>query len=314
MKKSTQTTILQALVFIITVFGTSCKKTDREPVQETRKTSTAPSESKALAAKPKKVLFIGIDGCIWRAITATNAPTLKTLMNQSYSNTTIMAQTPTWSSNGWAALFTGVGVAKHKATSNSFSGSDFVNYPSFFRQIKTNLPALRTVSVVNWAPIHDYIIASQDVTVKATLTTDAAIETRIIQEVTTNNSDVTFCYFHDVDKAGHASTFRTSSAQYMQAVKTTDGRVGRVLAAVKGRSAYANEDWLIVVSTDHGGDASHGGSSDLERNTFVILNNSTIAPRSAGGSQLPYTVPPTILNFLKIPRPSYYDGQPLVTF
>lgn len=48
--------------------------------------------------------------------------------------------------------------------------------------------------------------------------------------------------------------------------------------AVKSRTTYANEDWLIIVATDYGGDASHGGASYKERNAFIILNNSAISP------------------------------------
>ncbi|WP_082018717.1 alkaline phosphatase family protein [Pedobacter kyungheensis] len=261
-----------------------CKKAATESIEDNSNQATARS---VLAGKPKKVLFIGIDGCVWKAITAANAPNLKTLMDQSYTSTNALAEVPTWSSNGWSALFTGVGVAKHKASDNSFSGADFVNYPSFFRQIKTSLPALRTASIVTWSSINNYIVATPDVTVKQNSASDNATEVRIIQEITSSNTDVAFCHFDDVDHAGHASNYRTTTQMYMDSVKAVDARVGRILNAVKARPTYNNEDWLIVVATDHGGDSSHGGSSYLERNAFIILNNSAITP------QLVNTLPTT---------------------
>lgn len=276
--------ITSFLLVATAILALACKRAESEfAVSAKDKLST----TKNLLVKPKKVLFIGIDGCVWKAITATNAPNLKTLMDQSYTSANALAQVPTWSANGWSALFTGVGVAKHKASDNSFSGSDFVNYPSFFREIKTSLPSLRTVSVVTWSSINDYIIANQDISLKVNNTSDNATEQRIIAELTTNNADVSFCHFDDVDHAGHASNYRTTTQMYMDSVKAVDARVGRILAAVKGRPTYNNEDWLIVVATDHGGDLSHGGSSYLEQNAFIILNNSAITP------QLVNTLPTT---------------------
>jgi len=265
----------------------SCKKVATTADEEKLTLNEKASARNVLAAKPKKVLFIGIDGCVWKALTATNAPNLKTLMDQSYTSTNALAQVPTWSSNGWSALFTGVGVAKHKASENSFTGSDFVNYPSFFRQIKTSLPALRTASIVTWSSINSFIVATPDVTVKQNSASDNATEVRIIQEITSSNTDVAFCHFDDVDHAGHASNYRTTTQMYIDSVKAVDARVGRILTALKARPTYNNEDWLIVVATDHGGDLSHGGSSYLEQNAFIILNNSAISP------QLVNTLPTT---------------------
>jgi len=279
--------LLSSLIFLLVLSTVSCKKAGESALKEKQISDEQSLTNNALAAKPKKVLFIGIDGCVWKAITATNAPNLKTLMDQSYTSTNALAEIPTWSSNGWSALFTGVGVAKHKASDNSFSGSDFVNYPSFFRQVKTSLPALRTASVVTWSSINTYIVATPDVTVKVNSANDNQTETRIIQEITSSNTDVAFCHFDNVDHAGHASNYRTTTPMYMDSVKAVDARVGRILTALKARPTYNNEDWLVVVATDHGGDLSHGGSSYLEQNAFIILNNSAIAP------QLVNTLPTT---------------------
>ncbi|WP_316788275.1 alkaline phosphatase family protein [Pedobacter frigoris] len=258
------------------LFALACRKNGNAIASETL--SLKPINT-TQSAKPRKVLFIGIDGCVWKAITPGNAPNLSTLMNTSWTSTNALAETPTWSSNGWSGLFTGVSVTKHKASDNSFSGSDFVNYPSFFRIIKTSLPTMRTASVVTWASINNFIVATNDVTVKVNSASDDATEKRIIQEITTNNTDVAFCHFDNVDHAGHASNYRITTQMYMDSVKSVDARVGRILNALKARPTYSDENWLVVVSTDHGGDSSHGGSSYPEQNAFIILNNTAITPQ-----------------------------------
>ena len=276
----------------------SCKTSLTEVVEDTKSAT-----SDQTATKTKKVLFIGIDGCVWKGITTTNAPNLRKLMDESWTSTNALAEIPTWSSNGWSALLTGVGVAKHKAADNSFSNADFTNYPSFFRVIKTENPTLRTTSIATWSSINDIILSSQDLNVKYTGSSDDDTEQKIITALTTDNSDVSFCHFDDVDHAGHASNYRTTTQLYMDAIKATDLRVGRILNAVRSRANYSNEDWLIVVSTDHGGDLSHGGNSYLERNTFIILNNTAITPvlinelPTAQVETRPYAI--TTVNFKK---------------
>lgn len=135
-----------------------------------KEASKAELEHTVVKKKVKKVLFIGIDGLVWKALTPVNAPALSALMTESWVSTNALAELPTWSANGWSALFTGVSVAKHKAKTNSFQNADFVNYPSFFRYIKHKFPNARTVSAVSWLPIHDKIIADSDVTVKISST------------------------------------------------------------------------------------------------------------------------------------------------
>ncbi|WP_231465458.1 alkaline phosphatase family protein [Pedobacter sp. Leaf132] len=270
------------LAFAFTlILSQSCKKSDEANDQTIRNMDdkNVAVLNPTASSKVKKVLFIGIDGLVWRTISAASAPNLKTLMDQSLTYTNALAEVPTWSSNGWSALFTGVGVSKHKASDNSFSGADFVNYPSFFRSVKTALPNARTVSIATWASINNNIISPQDLSVRKNSANDNVTQVSIIEELTKNNPDVSFCHFDNVDHAGHASNYVPTTPMYLDSVKAVDVRVGKILQAVKSRTNYNNEDWLIVVATDHGGDQSHGGASYKERNAFIIVNNASVLPK-----------------------------------
>jgi hypothetical protein len=54
--------------------------------------------------------------------------------------------------------------------------------------------------------------------------------------------------------------------------------VGRLVAAVRNRPTYDREDWLILVSTDHGhrDEGGHGGDSPEERTVFFLASGPSV--------------------------------------
>jgi len=62
--------------------------------------------------------------------------------------------------------------------------------------------------------------------------------------------------------------------------KLMDVQVGRVWDAIRKREAETGEDWLIVVTTDHGRDTEtgkgHGGQTDRERATWIVTNSTNL--------------------------------------
>ncbi|MCY1383773.1 hypothetical protein D9M69_719310 [compost metagenome] len=90
-----------------------------------------------------------------------------------------------------------------------------------------------------------------------------------------------------------------------------------MLTALTSRPNYANEEWLIVVTSDHGGiGSSHGGQTAAERDTLLILNNNHQNPLKTsycvgnlGGTALTQVdgTTPHILDFLGLPNTT--EGQ-----
>ena len=67
------------------------------------------------------------------------------------------------------------------------------------------------------------------------------------------------------------------SPNYLKAVEKADGQVGQMIQAVKDRSGYEKEDWLIIITTDHGGsDFGHGKDIPEHRNIFFILTGEKV--------------------------------------
>lgn len=123
--------------------------------------------------------------------------------------------------------------------------------------------------------------------------------------------DAVFVALDEVDGAGHAGG--SSSVGYRQAIETADSQVGQLLAAIANRPNFAEEQWQIVVTSDHGHrpTGGHGGQSDLERTIPLI-----VASQDANQgllSTFPQTsshadAAPTILDHFGVAIPEHYWG------
>ena len=86
-------------------------------------------------------------------------------------------------------------------------------------------------------------------------------------------SDFIFVIFEPTDSVGHNKGFSTNNPKYREAVDKADAYGYRTLEAIKARKTYETEDWLIIITSDHGGkNLGHGGPSIQERMTFVVMN------------------------------------------
>jgi predicted AlkP superfamily pyrophosphatase or phosphodiesterase len=82
--------------------------------------------------------------------------------------------------------------------------------------------------------------------------------------------DAAFVYLGNPDEASHEAG--SIGAEYRAAIALADRHVGLLMAALRGRPAFSRENWLILVSTDHGrrADGGHGGESPEERTIFYL--------------------------------------------
>lgn len=226
----------------------------------------------SLLCQTHKVLLIGIDGCRWDAVVAANAPAIDNLLNNAIYSDNGLTEYKTWSGTGWSGMLTGVWHTKHGVVDNSFSGSNYTQYPDFISRAESYNPNLSTISVVHCAPINTNIIQAIDQ--EYSVATDSEVKNTAVNILTKNNPDVLFVAFDDVDHAGHSYGFSPTTTQYIQTIETTDGYISEILTALYNRTNYANEDWLIVLTTDHGGIPSgHGGGTLEERTIFNIYQN-----------------------------------------
>ncbi|MET3539149.1 alkaline phosphatase family protein [Chryseobacterium limigenitum] len=249
-----------------------------------------------MSAQTKKVLFIGIDGCRPDVIMSSNTPNIQGLLPTAVYSLDAITLAPTISGNGWSSMLTGVGLDKHNVPDNNFTNPNYANYRDFLTRIESYNSNLRTISLAHWAPINNNIINSADV--KTNFSTDLAVKNAAVNALQNDNPDVLFVDFDDVDGAGHSYGFSSAVPQYVNSIQLTDTYIGEILTAMKNRSTYNNENWLVVVTTDHGGEgASHGGGNLTERDIFSIYSNPSFAPQQISKTQSQNTPTYNRLNF-----------------
>ncbi len=198
----------------------------------------------------------------------------------------------TVSGPGWSSLLTGVWVDKHNVRDNKFLGGRFQTFPHFMRRVKEAQPTAWCASFADWQPIHRFIADSSRIDGKdfldlrftreshaaAYVTDDKAIRDEAAKTLRTQNPDAMFVYFGQVDEFGHAAAdergaFSPDNEWYIKAISRVDSHIGAVVAAMRARPKFAEEDWLVLATTDHGGvGTNHGGDTDEERKIWLIAH------------------------------------------
>jgi hypothetical protein len=96
------------------------------------------------------------------------------------------------------------------------------------------------------------LTAVPETDVRLSFGSDAAVTDETCRQLTNSNPDVMWMLLLDVDSAGHSFGWGPTVTNYVRAIEAADGRVGQIIGALTDRTTYAQEDWLVIVQTDHG--------------------------------------------------------------
>lgn len=233
-------------------------------------------ESSAQEGKINKVLIIGIDGCRPDALLVANTPNMDRLWKEgAYA---FNARTDEISSSGpaWSAMLTGVWHQKHQVMNNEYEEPDLEHYPHFFHRIRQEKPELKTYSVTNWGPIHK-ILQEGDATYKSSMLNDARVSKKVASLLKKKDVDVMFVQLDEVDGAGHRNDYSINSPLYLEAIEKIDKEVGTMVSALEKRPGIVEENWLIILSADHGGsNFGHGKNIPEHTTVFYIASGKSV--------------------------------------
>lgn len=75
------------------------------------------------------------------------------------------------------------------------------------------------------------------------------------------------------DSAGHRYTFGNHRPEYVQAFHNAERAGLDMIEAIRSRPTYEQEDWLIMITSDHGGYShNHGRQFQVARQVFLAVN------------------------------------------
>ena len=225
----------------------------------------------------KKVLIIGIDGVRSDALQFANTPNIDGLIANGFYCPDALSNDITVSGPAWSSILTGVWSDKHLVTGNGFSQDDFDNYPTIFGLLENQDPSINTASICHWSPINNNIIQGA-ADFMLNVSSDEALSAATVSYLSNSDPDCMFIHFDEVDGAGHGNGFSIDVPQYIAAIENVDLLIGPILTALENRPNYANEDWLILLTPDHGGiGTSHGGTTIDEQRVFFIASGDNVS-------------------------------------
>jgi arylsulfatase A-like enzyme len=140
---------------------------------------------------------------------------------------------------------------------------------------------------------------------------DPEVAEEAVRLIDRGGADLLFVHLDGVDHAGHTFGFSPYVPFYMWAVEKVDGLVGRLTAAVRARQG---EEWLIVVTSDHGGHFRHHGENiPSDRTVILIANGPGCVRERPRGFRGVVDVAPTVFAYMGLPvDPAWnWDGRPL---
>jgi len=285
--------------------------------------------------KIKKTVFIIVDGIPADVIEKLPVTNLQAIAKAGgYSRSYVggvkgsYSQTPTISAVGYNSVLTGTWVNKHNVWDNDIADPNY-HYPTIFRVFKEQYPGKKTGIFSSWLDnrtklVGDRFPATGDIAVDYTYDglendtvnyphdeqrefmsrIDESVAKKAAEVIQTNAPDLSWVYLEYTDDMGH---MHGDSPEFYTAVELADIRVGYIWQAIRYRQQHFNEDWLIIVTTDHGRDAAtgkgHGGQSDRERESWIFTNAKNLNPEFQAPQLSATDIMPGIARFMQISIP-----------
>ncbi len=220
----------------------------------------------------KKVLVIAIEGARGQVVKDADMPQLKGLLQHSIYSWDAVCDTTSGDAASWSALFTGVTNIKNEIQGTHYLGHQLAAFPSFPQRLAANT-ALDITAVSSSPSLNDTLLKKGNAnTWVNTGGKDEAARDSAVNRLKLQNPDLLVVAFNSVQQAGKAEGFNAAAPGYAAALKTVDGYIGDVLNAMRNRPTFANEDWLVIITSNHGGleTGEYGGNSFKERNIFLL--------------------------------------------
>jgi hypothetical protein len=183
------------------------------------------------------------------------------------------------------SIATGYSPARHGATANGQTANvDYTTYPTWLKRVIDAKSGATAAFAYSWGEDAGLGPAAGVTFLGGT---DAQNATDLAALLASSSApDATMFFINEPDAGGHAGNYYPYTTGYGNSLALSDGYLGQCLTAIASRATFADEDWLILVTSDHGGYLkTHGesGSGTHGRTVpIVIAGTSVTAGRIQG--------------------------------
>jgi len=276
----------------------------------------------AARPKPKHIVFIGVDGWSVAEFSPALMPftaSLKDAGAWTFDKRTVI---PTSSGINWESLFTATPPEYHGYTKWNSTSPDYKqvtaqgrsDIPTIFRLLREKEPKAEIAAFYEWKHI------------KALVDSTAVNDLRFFEEsIEGDNAEVeaacaylkakkprlALFYFGTLDHMGH--TYGWKSDEYRSYLTQIDKCIHGIFQGIK--AAGLENDTLVVLTTDHGGNKkSHGGQwvDDVMRTPLFFVGKGARVGYELQGPSIEMDVPATIAWLLGIKPLDNWTGKALV--
>ncbi|WP_132222302.1 alkaline phosphatase family protein [Albibacterium bauzanense] len=306
------------------------------------------AQANANASKEKKVLFMIVDGIPADDLERVYTPNIDQVSKDGgYTRAYLggerggYSETPTISAVGYNSLLTGTWANKHNVWGNDITAPNY-NYWTIFRFLEEQYPEKKTAIFSTWLDNRTKLVGAdlkETGSLKIDFTYDGfeldtvrfphdnksdyilKIDEEVVNKaadyVKENAPDLSWVYLQYTDDMGH---IHGDSPEMDRGIQLVDRQVGEIYNAIRYRELVMNEEWLLIITTDHGRDIitgkGHGGQSDREKTTWISTNSKHLNSHFYANTPAVVDILPSIANFMNIEIPANQekelDGVPFI--
>ena len=257
-----------------------------------------------------KAVFVIVDGIPADVVERVPTPTIDAIAAVGgYGRATVggpigePGETPTISAPGYMSLITGTWANKHNVYKNYGISPDY-RYWNLFRLVRSEKPELQLAIFSTWTDNRKILLGEGlaeggnwrfDMAVDGLekdevrfprrpfdaqiADIDNAVSREAARLIASEGPDLSWVYLQYTDDVAHKYG---ESVEFERAVVQMDKFVNAIWLGVLARQEAHDEDWLVIVTTDHGRDAvtgrTHGAQSRRERTIWMATNSQRLTP------------------------------------
>lgn len=285
----------------------------------------------------RKTIFIIVDGIPEDVIKSVETPHLDAITREGAflpayvgGGAETYSETPTISAVGYNSLLTGTWANKHNVWDNDIVNPNY-HYWTIFRLLKEQYPAKKMAIFSTWLDNrtkligtgldatrnlrmdyyfdgfeYDTLMFPHDEAGDYIQDIDQLVAEEAAHVIGEQAPDLSWVYLQFTDNMGHAYGDHPT---FHESIRVIDEQVGKIWEAVKEREENHNEEWLFIVTTDHGRTADtgkdHGGQSGRERNIWIITNHDQINQYGLENRLGIVDILPSVADYMNINIPRY---------